>query len=64
MYKSYAPELIALVGQDAYDELARLCDIRLQSKLTAPHPATVAAEAARAPKKRGGREPATPPQAR
>jgi hypothetical protein len=63
MYKSYAPELIALVGQEAYDELARLCDIRLQSKLVAPHPATVAAEAARAPKKRGGREPATPPQA-
>ena len=63
MYKSYAAELIALVGQEAYDELARLCDIRLQSKLVAPHPATVAAEAARMPKKRGGREPATPPQA-
>jgi len=63
MYKSYAPELIALVGQEAYDELARLCDIRLKSKLVAPHPATVAAEAARATKKRGGREPATPPQA-
>ena len=63
MYLSYAPELIALVGQEAYDELARICAIRLQSKLVAPHPATVAAEAARAPKKRGGREPATPPEA-
>jgi hypothetical protein len=64
MYKTYAPELIALIGQQAYDELARHCAIRLQSKLIAPHPATVAAEAARAPKKRGGREPATPPDAR
>ncbi len=63
MYLTYAPELIALIGQEAYDELARHCAVRLQSKLVAPHPATVAAEAARAPKKRGGREPATPPQA-
>lgn len=61
MYLSYGPELIALIGQDAYDELARLCGIRLQSKLVAPHPATVAAQAAGAPGKRGGREPATPP---
>ena len=45
------------------DELARLCDLRLQSKLVAPHPATVAAQAERKPKKRGGREPATPPRA-
>jgi hypothetical protein len=63
MYRTYAPELIALVGRDAYDELARICDLRLESKLVAPHPATVAAQAARTPKKRGGREPATPPQA-
>jgi hypothetical protein len=63
MYVTYAPELIALIGQEAYDELARLCAVRLRSKLVAPHPATVAAEAAKAPKKRGGREPATPPQA-
>ena len=62
MYKSYGPELAALVGQEAYDELARLCDARLAQGMVAVHPATVAAQAAAAPKKRGGREPATPPQ--
>jgi hypothetical protein len=46
MYLSYAPELIALVGQKAYDELAALCQARLQSGLVAQHPATVAARSA------------------
>jgi hypothetical protein len=43
MYLSYAPELIALVGQKAYDQLADLCQARLRSGLVALHPATVAA---------------------
>jgi hypothetical protein len=47
MYLSYAPELIALVGQKAYDQLAELCQARLRSGLVAVHPATVAAGDAR-----------------
>jgi hypothetical protein len=42
MYLSYAPELIALVGQKAYDELAALCARRLELGLVAKHPATEA----------------------
>jgi hypothetical protein len=61
MYVSYAPELIALIGKGAYDRLAELCDARIKSGLIAVHPATVAAAKAAAPKKRGGREPAAPP---
>jgi hypothetical protein len=49
MYLSYAPELIALLGQKAYDELAAICAKRLQLGLVAVHPAT---EAARKPKRR------------
>ncbi|WP_082772684.1 hypothetical protein [Actinoplanes sp. TFC3] len=62
MYKSYGPELAALIGQEAYTELSRLCDARLAAGVVAVHPATAAAAAAAKPKKRGGREPATPPQ--
>ncbi|GAA2504813.1 hypothetical protein [Actinoplanes humidus] len=61
MYQSYGPELIALVGQDAYDELSRLCAARLAAGLVAEHPATVAARAIAAAKQPGGKEPATPP---
>jgi hypothetical protein len=43
LYVSYKPELIALIGQPAYDELARLCAERLAVGLVAEHPATVAA---------------------
>jgi hypothetical protein len=46
LYLSYAPELIALLGADAYAELARLCAARDARGLIAPHPATV--EASRA----------------
>jgi hypothetical protein len=63
MFRSYAPELTALIGEPAYEKLAELCEARLKSGLVAAHPATVAAQAARTPKKRGGREPATPPGA-
>lgn len=44
MYLSYAAELIALIGQDAYDELARVCAQRLELGLVAVHPATAAAQ--------------------
>jgi len=37
----YGPELIALIGAKAYDELARLCAQRLELGLVAAHPATV-----------------------
>ncbi|HKC28506.1 MAG TPA: hypothetical protein VKB75_10895 [Jatrophihabitans sp.] len=47
MYLSYAPELIALVGQKAYDELAAICAKRLQLGLVAVHPATAAAQGKR-----------------
>ena len=43
MYLSYAPELIALIGQKAYDELAAVCAKRLELGLVAVHPATAAA---------------------
>ena len=40
LYRSYQPELVALIGQPAYDELARLCTARLAAgPLVAPHPA-------------------------
>jgi hypothetical protein len=50
LYVSYGPELTALIGQAAYDELARVCAERLKLGLVAVHPATEAArtrEAAR-----------------
>ena len=39
LYVSYGPELTALVGAQAYAELARLCAARLTTGLVAPHPA-------------------------
>ncbi|CAN5329528.1 hypothetical protein BH20ACT5_BH20ACT5_10620 [soil metagenome] len=39
LYSSYAPELTALIGEPAYDELARLCAARLALGLVAGHPA-------------------------
>lgn len=41
LYLSYAAELVALIGQPAYDELARLCAERAAG--LPPHPATAAA---------------------
>ncbi|HJQ44007.1 MAG TPA: hypothetical protein VJ831_13040 [Jatrophihabitantaceae bacterium] len=46
LYISYGPELIALIGKQAYGELAKICERRLQLGLVAVHPATAAAEAA------------------
>jgi hypothetical protein len=43
LYVSYRPELVALIGQPAYDELARVCADRLRLGLVAMHPATAAA---------------------
>jgi hypothetical protein len=43
MYVSYEAELIALLGEPAYVELARLCADRLKLGLVAVHPATAAA---------------------
>ncbi len=45
MYVSYGPELIALIGEAAYDELVRVCAARLELGLVAVHPATAAAAA-------------------
>jgi hypothetical protein len=47
MYISYGPELVALIGQPAYDELARLCEARLDRGMVAEHPATTTAARAR-----------------
>jgi hypothetical protein len=44
MYLSYAPELVALIGQKAYDRLAELCSRREQLGLVAVHPATAKAQ--------------------
>jgi hypothetical protein len=44
MYVSYAAELIALLGDKSYDELARICGKRLELGLVAVHPATKAAQ--------------------
>lgn len=40
MYRSYEPELTALIGKEAYARLAELCAARLRRGLIAPHPAT------------------------
>lgn len=45
LYLSYGPELAALIGANAYAELARLCERRLAQGLVATHPATVVATA-------------------
>jgi hypothetical protein len=57
LWRSYAPELTALIGQPAYDELARLCALRATGR-GAAHPAT---EQAVAVLDAGGAEPASPP---
>jgi hypothetical protein len=44
MWRSYAPELIALVGEKAYARLAELCAERERLGLVAVHPATAAAQ--------------------
>ena len=44
LYLSYGPELVALLGQPAYDELLRLCALR-RAGTAMTHPATVAAGA-------------------
>lgn len=44
MYLSYRPELIALIGEKAYDELASICAKRLELGLVAVHPATKQAQ--------------------
>ncbi len=59
MYLSYEAELVALIGKPAYARLAELCAARARRGLVAAHPATPA----RPPAARGGREPASPPQA-
>jgi len=46
MYRSYGPELVALLGQPAYDKLAELCRERVAAGLVAEHPATTAAREA------------------
>jgi hypothetical protein len=43
LYVSYAPELTALIGEQAYQRLAELCARREAQGQVAPHPATVAA---------------------
>jgi hypothetical protein len=37
---TYGPELVALIGRPAYDELRRLTEARLDQGLIAPHPAS------------------------
>ena len=58
LYVSYGPELVALIGQVAYDELARLCAAQARRGLVAPHPATVAAKDRT--RRKAGQEPAHP----
>jgi hypothetical protein len=43
MYVSYGPELVALIGEKAYDKLVELCAAREAGGLVAEHPATTAA---------------------
>jgi hypothetical protein len=42
LYRSYEPELTALIGKAAYGKLAELCAARLDLGLIAPHPASPA----------------------
>jgi len=59
MVEEYGPELIALLGQPAYDKLHEICLRRRQLGLVAVHPATTAAESAgAAPVPGHGRTPA------
>lgn len=43
LFRSYGPELTALIGEPAYDRLAELCEARRRTGLIAEHPATTAA---------------------
>ena len=49
MYRSYGPELTALIGEKAYDKLVELCAAREKSGLVAVHPATAAARVSAKP---------------
>ena len=40
MFRSYEPELTALIGTAAYQKLAELCEARLRTGMVAPHPAS------------------------
>ncbi|MEU2347200.1 hypothetical protein [Modestobacter sp. NPDC049651] len=40
LVETYGPELVALIGRPAYDELRRLTEARLDQGLVAPHPAS------------------------
>ena len=61
MFVTYGPELVALIGPDAYDKLAEMCRQRLESGQVAPHPATVAATSPRrTPTSRTAPTPASP----
>jgi hypothetical protein len=40
LYRSYGPELAALIGKPAYARLVELCEAREQQGLIAKHPAT------------------------
>lgn len=44
VYLSNRDELVALIGQPAYEELSRFAEARLAAGLVAPHPATQAAQ--------------------
>ncbi|WP_026917414.1 hypothetical protein [Gordonia shandongensis] len=48
VYESYRPELIALIGEPAYELLAEACRLRADLGLVAVHPATAAATERRA----------------
>ncbi|MEN3358633.1 MAG: hypothetical protein V7637_2615 [Mycobacteriales bacterium] len=63
LYISYGPELAALLGQPAYDELARLAAARMAAgRLIASHPAEPAPDrlSGAGPARSGGAEPARP----
>ncbi|MBA3490228.1 MAG: hypothetical protein H0T78_11955 [Longispora sp.] len=57
MYLEYGPELTALIGAPAYEELARLCAARARRGLVAVHPATAAAIRKRPGRKAASTEP-------
>jgi hypothetical protein len=59
LYRSYEPELTALIGTKAYAKLAELCAARMDLGQVAPHPATPKTIPVIALQP-GGREPASP----
>ena len=62
LYQEYEPELVALIGKEAYAKLAELCAARAAAGLVATHPATEAAAAREATNPgSGSAEPASPP---